>query len=141
MASSTNQYDSSCSAADPRFQSALEQFHEDARLYNRAVGSYNTHLSNHRERRGLHDIPFREPVSAHDDFDAALRGETEAAERVLTDLIDEAHLDSQLRRHPRTYPIHVEAVEQLEMARDQLVTTLEEALYRFQETDGASAQH
>lgn len=137
MAQSTNQYDSSTGTDDPRLRSMLEQVRDDVKLYNLAVGSYNTHLSNHRELRGLHDIPFRTPVSAHDDFDAALSGDRDAIEGVLTHLLDQVHLDSQLRRHPRTYPIHVEAVEQLEMARDQVVTTLEDALYRIRETGTA----
>ncbi len=109
-------------------QSALDQFREDCRLYNEAVGSYNTHLDNHRDRRDLHDVPYRTPITAHDAFDDALDGDPSAIEALLTHLLDQAHLDSQLRRHPRTYPIHVEAVDHLRMAREQLVTTLEEAL-------------
>ena len=115
---------------DARFllQSALDQVTEDSRLYNQAVGSYNTHLDNHRERRDLYDLPFRSPVSAHEAFDEAMAGERDAIETVLAHLLDQAHLDSYLRRHPRTYPIHVEACEHLEVARDRLVTTLEDAL-------------
>lgn len=109
-------------------QSALEQFREETRLYNEAVGSYNTHLHNHRDRRDLHDLPFRDPITAYDAYDAALDGDPAAVEALVTHLVDEAHLDSQLRRHPRTYPIHVEAAEQLELARDQVVGTLEAAL-------------
>lgn len=113
-------------------RSALAQFHEDSRLYNEAVGSYNTHLDNHRDRRDLDDLPFRDPITAHDDFDDAIDGDGSAIEALLAHLIDQAHLDSQLRRHPRTYPVHVEAVEHLQIAREQLVTTLEEALRHIQ---------
>ena len=90
--------------SDPLLEAGLDQFREECFLYSRAVGSYNTHLANHRERRDLYDIPFRAPVSAHDRFDAACRRERAATETLLADLIDEAHLDSELRRHPRTYP-------------------------------------
>ena len=122
---------------DARFllQSALEQLSEDSRLYNQAVGSYNTHLDNHRERRDLYDLPFRSPVSAHEAFDGAMAGERDAIEAVLAQLLDETHLDSHLRRHPRTYPIHVEACEHLEIARERLVTTLEDALLHVDVTD------
>jgi hypothetical protein len=123
-------------AGDPHLESALQQVQETARCYNRAVGSYNTHLDNHRERRDLHDVPFRVPVSAHDTFPAAARGERAALETLLEHLLDQTHLDSQLRRHPRAYPIHVEAVEQLELARDDLVTALEDALRRIDATAG-----
>ena len=116
-------------------QSALEQLREDSRLYNQAVGSYNTHLDNHRERRDLYDLPFRPPVSAHEAFDGAMAGERDAIEAVLAHLLDETHLDSHLRRHPRTYPIHVEACEHLEIARERLVATLEDALWHLDHAD------
>jgi hypothetical protein len=118
-----------------RLQSALDQFREDCRLYHEAVGSYNTHLDNHRDRCDLHAIPFRAPITAHDGFDAAIDGDCAAIEELLEHLIGQAHLDSELRRHPRTYPIHVEAVEHLEIARERLVTTLEEALRHEREID------
>lgn len=114
--------------AQTLLQSALDQFHEDCLLYNETVGSYNTHLDNHRERRDLYDLPFRAPITAHDAFNGASNGDRAAIEALLDHLIDQAHLDSQLRRHPRTYPIHVEAVEHLQLAREQLITTLEELL-------------
>lgn len=114
-------------------QSALDQFQEDCHLYNEAVGSYNTHLDNHRDRRDLHDIPFRVPISTNEEFEGAIDGDRPAIEALLAHLIDQAHLDSQLRRHPRTYPIHDEATEHLEDARGQLITTLEEALYHIHE--------
>jgi hypothetical protein len=115
--------------------SALDQLREDCRLYNEAVGSYNTHLDNHRDRRDLYDIPFRTPVTAHDAFDDAIDGDRDSLEALLAHLIDQAHLDSQLRRHPRTYPIHTEASEHLQIARDQLVSTLEETLRHLDTTD------
>lgn len=122
---------------DPLLKSALDQFREACREYNRAVGSYNTHLDNHRDRRDLHDLPFRPPVTAHDAFPAAKLGEPAAIESLLEHLLDQAHLDSELRRHPRAYPIHVEAVEHLELARAELVSSLEDALHRIHSTDAA----
>lgn len=115
--------------------SALAQIREDSRLYNEAVGSYNTHLENHRNRRDLQDLPFREPITANDAFEDAMDGHPSAIEALITALIDEAHLDSDLRRHPRTYPIHLEAVEHLQVAREQLISTLEEALVHVRHTD------
>lgn len=115
--------------------SALAQIREDSRLYNEAVGSYNTHLENHRNRRDLQDLPFREPITAHQAFEDAMDGDPSAIEALITALIDEAHLDSDLRRHPRTYPIHLEAVEHLQVAREQLISTLEEALVHVRHTD------
>ena len=53
----------------------LEQLDEDARLYNRAIGSFNTHLKNHRERRDLHGLPYRSPITAFPSFDEAREGE------------------------------------------------------------------
>lgn len=120
-------------ASDPLLESGLDQFREECFLYNRAVGSYNTHLDNHRERRDLHGLPFREPITAHDRFEAALGGDRAAIETLLAHLIDEAHLDSELRRHPRTYPIHREAVDHLGDAREELVATLEETLQHLRE--------
>lgn len=101
--------------------------------YNEAAGSYNTHLTNHRERRELHDIPLRQPITARDEFSYALDGDAVAIEDLITYLIDQAHLDSQVRRHPRTYPIHVTATEHLEHAREQLISTLEETLRHAQD--------
>ena len=112
----------------PLLESALDQFRQDGRLYNEAVASYNTHLDNHRDRRDLHDVPFRAPITAHDAFEDASDGDRAAIESLLDHLLDQSHLDSELRRHPRTYPIHVEASEHLQLAREQLVTTLEETL-------------
>lgn len=128
MSSTTDRRHSQVPAANPLLDSALAQAREDVGLYNEAVGSYNSHLDNHREMRGLHGIPDRSPITAHDAFDEAIDGDPAALERLLAHLLDHAHLDSQLRRHPRAQPVHLEATEQLHMARDQLVTTLEEAL-------------
>lgn len=114
-------------------RSALEQAREESRLYNEAVGSYNSHLDNHRARRDLDDVPFRSPITAHDAFDDAMDGDRAAIEALLDHLVDQAHLDSQLRRHPRTYPVHVEATEHLEIAREELVSTLEEAFRHVDE--------
>lgn len=122
------------SAAEPRLQTGLEQIREQALVYNRAVGSYNTHLDNHRDRRGLHDIPFREPVTANDAFDDAVKGDPASIESLLTDLIDQAHLDSELRRHQETFQIHIDACDHLRIARTQLITTLEETLHQLRDT-------
>lgn len=122
-------------SARPLLQSALDQLREECRLYNQAIDSYNTHLDNHRDRRDLHDVPFRAPVIAHDAYDDALAGDRAAVEPLLSRLIDQAHLDSHLRRHPRTYPIHVGAGEHLRMARDGLVGSLEEALVHIRDRD------
>lgn len=132
--STENQPQSTAPPTQSLFQSALDQFHQDCRLYNAAVGSYNTHLDNHRNRRDLHELPFRNPITAHPGFDDAANGDRDAVEALLTHLIDQAHLDSQLRRHPRTFPIHDEAVEHLQIARDQVITTLEETLHHKRET-------
>ena len=107
---------------------ALAQLAEDARVYNKAVRSFNTHLENHRDRRDLHDLPRRRPVTDLETFEEAVDGDREALECLLSHVLEGAHLDSAVRRHPRVYPIHIEAVEQLEIARNQLVSTLEEAL-------------
>lgn len=125
---------SQSSTTRPRLQLALDQCRQEARLYNEAVGSYNTHLDNHRDRRDLHDIPFRAPITAHDAFDEAIEGDRAAIEALLTTLLDQAHLDSQLRRHPRTYPVHIEAAEQLQIARGQLISTLEAALHHLDDS-------
>lgn len=116
-------------------QSALDQFREECRLYNRAVGSYNTHLDNHRDRRELYDVPFRSPITGFDSFDDVLDGDRTAMEALLTRLIEQAHLDSQLRRHPRAYPIHIDAVEHLQIAREQLIATLEQAIQHSRESE------
>ena len=115
-------------AEDPRYLigSAREQLEFDCRLYNEAVGSYNTHLGNHRERRDLFDIPYRRPITAHGSFDEARVGDPAAIDSLITELIDQAHLDSQLRCHPRVHPIHREATDQLAAARKQLIATLED---------------
>lgn len=128
MSSTTNPDTGEGSPARHRLLSALDQVREDARLYNEAVGSYNSHLDNHREERDLQDLPFREPITAHRAYDDAAVGDRLAIEDLLTHLLDQAHLDSQLRRHPESLPIHHEAAEHLRIARRQLVTTLEEAL-------------
>lgn len=107
---------------------ALAQLAEDARLYDAAVESFNTHLENHRDRRDLHDLPRRERITDHDAFEVAIDGDRDGLERVLEDILDRGHLDSKVRRHPRVYPIHLEAIEHLEIARDRLVATLEAAL-------------
>lgn len=137
MTSTTDHRHTDAAGGDPHFHSALEQFYQACREYNKAVGSYNTHLDNHRDRRDLYDISFRAPITAHDAFSAALEGDHDAIESVLEHLLDQAHLDSEVRRHPRTYPIHREAVEQLEMARADLITALEDALHRTKITDAS----
>lgn len=106
---------------------ALAQCGEHGSAYDEAVDSYNDHLENHRERRDLHDLPPRSRVSAHEAFDDALDGDRAAFERLLDHLLEQERLDSQLRRHPRTYPIHRETTAQLRVARDQLVGSLEAA--------------
>lgn len=95
-----------------------EQLRQECLEYNRAVGSFN----HHRDRMDLHDVPFRQPVSTPES-PAEMRS-------LLAELLDRVHLDSQVRRHPRIAPIHEEAVEQLEMARSQLRSTLEPELQR-----------
>lgn len=134
MEPTTGSYRNQTAPDDPQLSSGLDQLREDCLLYNEAVGSYNSHLDNHLDRRNLHDIPFRDSITANGACEAALGGDPESIEDLLTDLIDKAHLDSQLRRHPRTYPIHTEAVEQLQIARDQLISTLEELLYHTRDT-------
>lgn len=136
MTTTTDGSDARTTTPQTRFETSLAQLREDCRVYNEAVGSFNTHLGNHRDRRDLHDLPFRAPVVAHDAFDDALEGDPEAVEALLASLIDQAHLDSQVRRHPETYPVHLEAVEQLRIARDRLVTTLEDVLQHVDEDDG-----
>lgn len=107
-------------------ESGIEQLKMDCRLYDEAVESYNTHLRNHRDRRDLHDIPYRQPISDHGAVEDAFAGDRGAVEKLLRHLLDQPHRDSELRRHPRTYPIHLEALEHLEIARDRLVRSLEE---------------
>lgn len=131
--SSTTDHERTESAAGLLLESALEQCREACHLYNEAVGSYNTHLDDHRDRRDLRDVPFREPVTAHEAFEDALDGDPEAIDALIASLIDEAHLDSRLRRHPHASPIHLEATEQLQIARDRLVCRLEEALVHVDE--------
>lgn len=135
MSSSANRIDERVDAATPLLESAVHQLQEDSLLYNEAVGSFNTHLDNHRERRDLHDIPFREPISPGDEFSAVITGDAAAIEALIETLIDDAHLDSQVRRHPRTYPIHVNAVKHIRLAREQVVSTLEEAFAHAQHVD------
>ena len=109
------------SATDERAQ-AVAQIREDALAYNRAVGSYNRHLKNHRDRRGLHDLEYRRPLT-----DAGVMGgDPGAIDDAIDDLIAESYHDSALRRHPRQYPIHLEALEHLCVARHALLTTLED---------------
>ncbi len=116
--------------------SALDQFEEAAFSYNSAVGSYNTHLHNHRDCCDLHDLPFRVPIAANDTYDPAMDGNRLAIEALVNALIAEAYLDSELRRHPGTFPIHLEACTHLQTSRTQLVTALEDALYHMRTTEG-----
>ena len=114
---------------------ALGQLAEDAQVYDAAIESFNTHLENHRDRRDLHDLPLREPLNTHPMFETALGGDRDALESVLATVLDRAHLDSEVRCHPRVYPIHLESIEHLEIARDQLVATLEDALRYLRPVD------
>lgn len=134
--STENHAESTDATARALLQSALDQFHEDALHYNVAVGSFNTHLDNHRERRDLDDLPFRDPITSHPSFDAVVNGDRDAIETLLSHLIDQAHLDSDVRRHPRTFPIHEDALEHLQIARGRVISTLEEALWHLEATDG-----
>ena len=118
--------------SSPRFQSAIDQFREDTFMYDQAVDSYNQHLRNHRDSRNLQDIPARVSIQDHTAFKDVLRGNPVAIKTVIDDMIAQGYADSHLRRHPRVFPIHLEACEQLEMARTQLITTLEQALYHLQ---------
>lgn len=128
MSSTTDPDGGEVSPARHDLLTALEQVREDARLYNEAVGSYNNHLQVHRDERDLQDLPFRVPVTSHDAYRDAVVGDRSAMEDLLADLLDRAHLDSELRRHPDVLPVHLEAAEHLRIARRQLVTTLEESL-------------
>lgn len=110
---------------------ALAQITEDAHVFDEAVASYNVHLENHRDRRDLHDLPLRQPITDDELFQVGIDGDREALERILSTLLDRIHLDSAVRCHPRVYPIHIEAVAQLEIARDQLVRALEDAIRRL----------
>ena len=118
-------------SAPPRDRSVLTvtlaQLREDCRLYNVAVGNYNTHLDNHRDRRDLDALPFRRPITAYESYTDAVDGDGDAIDALLTHLLDQGHLDSQLRRHPRTHPVHEEALSHLRIARERLVATLEDA--------------
>lgn len=137
MSTSSDRIDGDVDAATLLLQSATAQLEEDSMLYNEAVGSYNTHLDNHRERRDLHDIPFREPIAVMDEFSAATAGDAAAIDALIANLLDQAHLDSQIRRHPRTYPIHLNAVEHLRLAREQVISTLEEAFGHARDGGGS----
>lgn len=117
--------------------SAVAQLREDSRAYNAAVGSFNTHLERHRDRRELADIPFREPVSAHDAFEGALSAERSDVERLLESLVGQTHLDSQVRRHPDVHPIHREAVTYLRITRAEVVSTLETLLLHLDRQEGS----
>lgn len=97
-----------------------EQLREECLAYNEAVGSFNRHLDNHRDRMDLQEIPYRLPVETPET--------PEEMQRLLDKLLSEVHLDSEVRRHPRTVPIHEEAIEHLALAREQLVRTLENEL-------------
>lgn len=123
-------------AIGTRFESGLQQLREDTRVYNEAVGSYNTHLDNHRERRDLTSVDFRDPLCAHEAYDRALEGDRTALRALLTHLIEEEMRDSLVRRHPRAYPIHREAVEHLSIERDQVRRTIEETLYHLNDEAG-----
>lgn len=102
------------------------QLEEDILPYNQAVGSFNMHLNNHRERRDLYDLSYRDPVTAVPANEQEMRD-------LLARLNGEVHLDSTVRIHPRTYPIHEEAVQHLEIARDALKGTLEDGLRTIME--------
>lgn len=112
---------------------ALGQVAEVAHSYDEAVRSYNEHLENHRERRDLHNIPVRQEMITDETFQEALDGELAALKDVLSTLLDEPHLDSALRMHPRVYPIHLEAIEHLEIARRELIKSLEDAIRRLED--------
>ena len=97
-----------------------EQLRQECLAYNRAIGSFNRHLNNHRDRMDLHDLPYRRPVDTP---------ETPSEMRHLLEyLLGQVHFDSQVRRHPRIVPIHEQAVEHVEIARRQLLSTLEDEL-------------
>lgn len=134
MSSATNPDAGEAPPARRELRSALEQIREDARLYNEAVGSYNTHLRDHAEERGLDDLRYRDPVTGHDSYDDAVAGDRAAIDDLLTHLLDQAHLDSELRRHPDVLPVHLEAADHLRIARRQLGSTLEETLLHLEQT-------
>lgn len=123
-------------ANETHIGSGLEQIREDTQLYNQAVGSYNIHLDNHRERRGLTSVDFRNPLHAHDAYESALEGDRKALQALLGHLLEEEKRDSRVRRHPRAYPIHREAIEHLAMARDQVRKTIEETLFHYNDEAG-----
>lgn len=101
-------------------QFVYDQLRLECLAYNKAVGSFNTHLKHHKVQLKLHDLPYREPVEVPTD--------TSEMEPLLQSLLDEVYLDSAVRRHPRVAPILEDAVEHLEIARDQLIRTLEDEL-------------
>ena len=107
-------------ADTPNARFVYDQLRQDCLVYNEAVGSFNRHLGNHRERMDLTDIPYREPVRTPSN--------RRQMRTLLDRLLDEVHLDSLVRRHPRTVPIHEEALEHVELARSQLIRTLETEL-------------
>lgn len=135
MTTTTNRDDDRPPTPQTILETSLAQLYEDSRVYNEAVASYNSHLDNHRDHRDLQDLPYRRPVSSHDTFDGALEGDPDATETLLAFLLDQGHLDSQLRCHPETYPIHIDALEHLRMARERLITTLEGVRCHVNETD------
>lgn len=95
----------------------FDQLRLECLAYNRVVGSFNSHLRAYRDRLHLDDLPYREPVTVPGDIDEM--------EALLAFLLDQVYLDSRVRRHPRIAPVHLEAVEQIELARRQLISTLE----------------
>lgn len=123
-----------------RLDAALMQIVEAATVYDQAIASYNEHLENHRDRRDLHDLTRRQPVADMERFQSAIDGNREAIEAILSAMFDQSQLDSSVRCHPRVYPIHLEAVEHLEIARDQLVRALEGALRCLHRVNGDSTQ-
>ncbi len=117
------------------FAITLAQLDEDAQTYDMAVESFNVHLDNHKDRRSLDDLPLRSPVTGHDAWSSARRGDRTALESVLMWLLEQPQLDSAVRRHPRVYPIHRTAIEHLAVARNQLVETVEDGLRQFEELE------
>lgn len=101
-------------------QFVLDQLRLESLAYNKAVGSFNTHLKHHKTQLNLHELPYRKPVSVPAD--------TEEMGELLQSLLDETYLDSEVRRHPTVAPILVDAVEHLEIARTQLIKSLEDEL-------------
>ena len=114
-----------------RLEIAVAQVVEAGRVYDEAVTSYNTHLENHRGRRNLDELPARQSITDAAMYQQGITGDRDALDTVLAQLLDQVHLDSAVRRHPRVYPIHLEALRHLEIARDQLIRALEDALRRM----------